>query len=351
MTRRFRIGMVGAILASSLAAACWTGCRRNEDPGEDSKAIKLLFSIALPPAHPQCVAAMNWAREIEKRAGDRVRIKVYPGGSLTRADFCFEGVIKGASDIGLSSFAETRELFPLLEGLDLPLGCPNGATATRVAHELAQKYKPKELRDVHLLYVHASGPSILASRRPVRTLDDFKGLKVRANGLAAQIAESLGATPVTLRSSETYEALAKGTVEATLGLTETLKDLKQGEAIQYVVEAPAVGCTTAMFVVMNKRKWNKLPSDLQELFSKVSQEWVAKHGAAWDQAEQEARTYLGELKRDLITLPEAEQDRWKSAVRPVIDRYLRSTKEKGLPGAALLQDIQAQIVKAASAGK
>ncbi len=325
--------------AAGLAALCLTACK----PAEPTETIKLSYSVFFPPTHVQCIAATNWAHEIQQRTGGRVQITVYPAGSLTKADQCYEGVIKGISDLGMSCFAYTRGRFPLLEGLDLPLGYPDGATATRLANTIIQKYQPAELNDEKMLYGDAHGPGILASKKPVHSLDELKGMKVRATGLSAKIVEALGATPVAMSQPETYEALAKGVVEATLCPIETLKGWKQGETIEYVVDATAIGYTTAMFVVMNKDKWAALPADVQQVFTEVSQEWIAKHGAAWDEADQAGREFVTDLKRQFIHLPEAEQQRWKAAVKPILDDFAKQAKEKNLPGEAMLADIQAGI--------
>jgi TRAP-type C4-dicarboxylate transport system substrate-binding protein len=251
----------------------------------------------------------------------------------------------------MSCFAYTRGRFPLLEGLDLPVGYPNGAVATRIANEMTRKYAPAELNDVHLLYVHAHGPGILATKKPVQTMDDLKGLKIRATGLSKMIAESLGATAVAMPQPETYEALSKGVVEATLCPVETLKGWRQGEVIQSVVDATAIGYTTAMFVVMNRDKWAKLPPDIQKVFSEVSAEWVSRHGAAWDEADNLGRAFAAELKKEFVRLPDAEQQRWKAAVQPILDNYVKTTKERNLPGDKLLADIQAELAKATPAGQ
>lgn len=331
--------------ATVLAGVCLTACK----PPQSKETIKLSYSIFFPPTHVQCIAATNWANEIQQRTGGRVQITVYPAQSLTKADQCYEGVIKGISDLGMSCFAYTRGRFPLLEGLDLPLGYPNGATATRIANDMIQKYQPAELNDVKVLYVHAHGPGILACKKPVRSLADVKGLKVRATGLSAKIVEALGGTPVAMSQPETYEALAKGVVEATLCPIETLKGWKQGEAIEYVVDSTAIGYTTAMFVVMNKDKWAALPADVQKVFTDVSQEWIAKHGEAWDQADQAGREFVTSLNRQFLQLPEAEPQRWKDAVKPILDDFVKQTGEKNLPGEAMLADIQAEIAKATAA--
>ena len=305
--------------------------------------IELSYSIFFPPTHIQCQTAETWAREIEERTNGRVKITLYPGGSLTKAPQCYEGVVNGISDIGMSCFAYTRGRFPLLEGLDLPLGYPNGLIATRLATEMVMKYKPEEVSDTHVLYIHAHGPGILASKKPVRTVDDMKGLKVRATGLSSKIVESLGGVPVGMSQPETYEALQKGVVEATLCPIETLKGRKQAEVIDYVTDTSVVGYTTAMFVVMNLDKWNSLPQDIQEVFNQVNSEWVDKHGQAWDQADAEGRALVEELDKRMMPLPKEEQLRWIKAVQPLLDEYVSKMQEAGLPGEGLLKELKAKL--------
>ena len=316
-----------------------------------AKPIELSYSIFFPPTHIQCQTADAWAREVEKRSGGQLKINIFPGGSRTKADQCYEGVVKGQTDLGMSCFAYTRGGFPLLEGLDLPVGYPDGKTATRIATELTLKYNPKEVQDVHVLLVHAHGPGILASKKPVRKLEDLKGLKVRATGLSSKIVNGLGGTAVAMSQGETYESLSKGVVDATLCPMETLKGWKQGEVINSVTDSSAVGYTTAMFVVMNKEIWGKLSPALQKVLTDVSAEWVDKHGAAWDQADQEASTWLTGLtpKREIIHLPAGETQKWKDAVKPVVDDYLKTTKDKNLPGDQFLKDIQQRLAPATQA--
>ncbi|MBI5386286.1 MAG: TRAP transporter substrate-binding protein [Verrucomicrobia bacterium] len=349
MKRNSWLGILGAVSLTGATILGLTGCKDQGTTPAGAPAgdpINITYSVFFPPTHVQCIAATNWAAEIAKRTGGRVKITVYPAGSLTKADQCYQGVLDGISDLGMSCFAYSRGRFPLLEGLDLPLGYPNGATATRIANAMIEKYKPEELKGVQTLYVHAHGPGILASKKAVKTMDDLKGLKVRATGLSKSIVEALGGTPVAMPQPETYEALAKGVVEATLCPVETLKGWKQGEVIQYVIDSKAIGYTTAMFVVMNKDKWAKLPVDVQKVFTDVSKEWAAKHGAAWDEADKAGQEFVAGLKKETITLPDAEQAKWKEAVKPVLDAFLKQAKEKNLPGEAFLQDIQAEIAKA-----
>jgi TRAP-type C4-dicarboxylate transport system substrate-binding protein len=341
-----------AVIALAAAGFALLGCSGKDrppageaKPASTAKPLELTYSIFFPASHLQAQTAEVWAREVETRSGGRVKITLFAGETLSKAAQCYEGVVNGISDIGMSVFAYTRGRFPLLEGLDLPLGYPDGVTATRVANEMVKKYAPEELRDVHVLYLHAHGPGILASKKPVRSVADVSGMKIRGTGLSAKIVSSLGAVPVSMSQGETYDALQKGVVDATFCPVETLKGWKQGEVIDYVIDTRAIGYTTAMFVVMNKARWDSLPGDLQAVMTEVSGEWVRRQGEAWDRSDAEGEEFVRGLGKRFIELSPAEQQAFVAAVQPVLADYVAATEAKGLPGRAFLEDIEKLLAR------
>jgi TRAP-type C4-dicarboxylate transport system substrate-binding protein len=326
------------VAALSLSMA---SCARRDG----ASTIRLNYSIFFPPTHVQTIAAREWADEIGRRSGGRVQIRIFPGGVLSKADQCYAGVVDGISDIGMSCFAYTRGRFPLIEGLDLPVGYPDGVSATRIANLMVRHYAPEEIADTHLLYVHAHGPGVLASRTPIHSLADLHGCTIRATGLSAKIVESLGATAIGMAQSDTYEALQKGVVNATFCPVETLKGWRQGEVIQYVTDTPATGYTTTMFVTMNLERWNALPDNIKEIFTSVSEEWIDRHGQGWNEADDAGRAMLRELGKTTLTLPEEETDRWRERILPVLDQFVEAAEAKGLPGRQFLSDLQSEVAK------
>ena len=343
-----RFSRSGYLAVFALSAACALaffagGCAEKAD-SEDT-TIELSYSIFFPSQHIQCKTAEAWAREIESRTNGRVKITMYPGGTLTKPAQAYEGVVNGISDIAMSCPAYTRGRFPLLEGIDLPLGYPSGQVASRVAHDMVKAYDPAELDQVEVMYFHAHGPGILASKKPVRSLETFRTLKVRATGLSAKVVEALGGTPVAITQPETYEALQRGVVDATFCPFETLKGWKQGEVISSVTDTSAIGYTTAMYVVMNKDKWAELPADIQKTIRDVNEEWVGRHGKAWDDADREGKTFIKELDHDIIGLSSEAEEQWVNAVQPVLEGYLDRMEEMGLPGKEFLADTQKKIAE------
>ncbi|MFU8858496.1 MAG: TRAP transporter substrate-binding protein [Deferrisomatales bacterium] len=314
--------------------------------GSAVAAVTLTYSNFFPPTHVQSKLAEEWCKEVEKRTKGEVVIQYFPGQTLTKADQVYDGVVSGISDIGLSLFAYTRGRFPVLEVLDLPLGYPNGTVATAVVNEVYEALKPKELEDVKVLYLHAHGPGLVHSRaRPIRTMDDMRGIKFRATGFAAKIVTALGGTPVAMPMPETYTSLQRGVVDGTLHPMEANKGWRLGEVTKYMTENFSMAYTSSFFVVMNKQKWAQLSPAAQKAIDEVNAEWIAKTAAAWDESDQEGRAYFLEQGNEIISLSEEEAARWKQAVQPIIDEYVTEAQKKGVDGKAALDATLAALAR------
>lgn len=333
--------MKKTILCLALAiavAACFTACGAKKEA-----EITLSYSIFFPPAHEQCKAATDWAREIESKSDGRVKINIYPGGTLVSADETYNGVLKGITDIGMSCFAYTLGRFQTMEAVDLPLGYPSGMIATRVAHEFYREMKPKALDDVKVLYIHAHGPGLLHTKKPVENLAALKNMKIRSTGLSSKVVKALGGVPVAMPQGATYEALQKGVVEGTFTPIETLKGWKQAEVVKHTTDCRDIGYTTAMYVVMNKAKWDSMPDDLKKIFTEVSEAWVDVHGKTWDRVDTEGREFSIKQGNTVIELSSEENAKWKAAVQPVINEYVKAATEKGLPGEKAVETLKKLI--------
>jgi TRAP-type C4-dicarboxylate transport system substrate-binding protein len=332
-----KLNLLSVLLLALVCLFFWQSAARAE---KAAAPVKLTYSIFFPPAHGQAEAGIAWAKEIEKRSAGRIKIDVFAGGTLTAAPEVYDGVVNGISDIGMSCFAYTRGRFPIMEALDLPMGYPSGKVATLVANGYYKAMKPQALDEVKVLYLHAHGPGLLHTKKPVKKMEDLKGMKIRSTGFSAKVAEALGASPVAMPQGETYEALQKGVVDGTFAPIETLKGWKQAEVVKFTTDCPDIGYTTAMFVVMNLKKWNALPDDLKKIFDDASAEWIPKHGETWDRLDKEGREYALSLKNEITALPAAENQRWVAAVAPVIENFKKSATEKGLPGDKAIAEIQ-----------
>jgi TRAP-type C4-dicarboxylate transport system substrate-binding protein len=299
--------------------------------------LKLNYSTFFPASHSVTILSVEWGKEIEKRTNGRIKVTVFPGEILTPADKCYDGVVQGISDVGLSAFSRTLGRFPLMEIVDLPLGYKSATVATRLVNDFYRKFKPKELGDVQVMYLMGHGPGLLNTKKPVKKLEDLKRMKIRARGTVAKIVSALGGTPVGIPMSETYDALSMGVAEGVMCPAESLKGWKLGEVTEFMTESYPIGYTTGFFVVMNKEKWNAISPEDQKIIKQINEEWIVKHEADWDRIDKEGREFAEKLGHKFIPLSKAEGARWVKAVQPLFDAYVKEKSEKGLPAAEALK--------------
>jgi TRAP-type C4-dicarboxylate transport system substrate-binding protein len=308
-----------------------------------AEPIEISYANLFPPTHIQSKLPESWCKEVEKRTNGKVKMTYYPGGTLLKGPKIFSGVLDGIADMGNSVLGYSRGVFPSMEAIDLPMGYPNAIVATKVINDFYNRFKPKPLSKVKVMYFHAHGPGILHSKKAVRKLEDIKGMKVRSYGFNAKMTAALGAVPVAMAQPGVYEALQKGVADATFSPSEVLKGWKQAEVIKYTTKCYSVGYTAGFFVVMNLDKWNSLPKDVQKVIEAVNIEWVAKYGEAWEKSDEEGLKFSLGLGNEVIPLSKEESDRWAKAVAPVVDAYIQAAAKKGLPGKEYVDFIRAKI--------
>jgi TRAP-type transport system periplasmic protein len=300
-----------------------------------TKPISLTYSTFLPAVQEQSKLSAEWASEIEKRTGGKVKITIYWGGMLTPPDKSYDGVVKGISDFALSAPSYTKGRFPLTEAVELPLGSKNILSApimSKMINEYYNKFKPKEFDDVKVMYFFSPGAQILHTKKPVNKLEDFKGMKIRSNAVMANTIKALSGVAVVTPMSEAYEVISRGVAEGTWCPLEALDSWKLGEMLKYTTECYRAANASSMFVVMNKNKWNALGPENQKIIEKVNEEWIEKTGRVWDNVDKTARQRLTAGGHKFIALADDDHKKWGQGVTPLIGEYINAMKAKGLPG-------------------
>ena len=310
----------------------------------EAQTFEFTYSTFFPPTHIQTKVPEAWISEIEKRSNGQIKIKLFTGGSLTPAPQIYDGVVKGISDFGLSVFAYSPGRFPVISAIDNPLGYPDAFVATKTINELYRKLNPKELSDVHVCYLFAHGPGLLhTASKPVKNLEEVKGMKIRSTGTSQLIVRALGGAPVAMSQGETYDALKKNIVDGTLVPIEALEGFKQAEVLKYTTETYSAAYSQGFFVVMNLAKWNSLPKDLQQIITDVSKEYEDITAKAWGDSDESGRKFALNLGHEFIKLSDAESAKFKEAVKPVFSEYVKIATEKGVDGQAVFDTVKEMV--------
>jgi TRAP-type C4-dicarboxylate transport system substrate-binding protein len=310
------------------------------------KPIKLSFSTMFPAVHLHGALNQKFCDEMKMRTNGRVEITLYPAGTLTSAPKCYDGVVKGLSDIGMSCPLYVGGRFPASHIFGMPSDIDSGWVTSKVYTDFYNKFKLKDIEypDVHVLYLHGCGRNVLSTRaKPIRKLSDMKGLIVRASGDAVEIIKAWGATPRAMPMGEAYEALSKGVVEGLFAVPETLKGWKHADVVKYVT-IPPVSSSSCQFVAMNKKTWNSLPPDIQNVFTEVSANYSEYHGHIWAYYDKAGIEYFQSLKgRELIVIPKGQRTEWEKAVKHVREKYIKEKTAMGLPAKKYLEYFDERI--------
>jgi TRAP-type transport system periplasmic protein len=270
------------------------------------KVITLKYASFFPASHKNSILSEEWCKEVERRAKGRVKIRYYPEAILTPPQHTFDAVLSGIADIGQALMGYNPGRFPLSQGIDLPLGYKSGLIATRMANEFYRKFKPKEFDEVKVLYLHAHGPGVLNTKRPVAKLEDIRGLRIRAAGETVQTVKALGGSPVALPQNETMYAMLNGVVDGAMSPIEAMRGFRLGEVATNHTLNFSSAYSSGFYVVMNKAKWNSLPPDIQKIIDETSQKWVEKQGKLWDEIDSEGYAFIRERGNRIITLSKEE---------------------------------------------
>ncbi|MHB8092729.1 MAG: TRAP transporter substrate-binding protein [Syntrophales bacterium] len=291
-------------------------------------AVQLKFCNYFPTPSQQSKIGEVFIKDIEALSKDQLKITYFPAQTLLTAPKMYDGVFQGIADIGMSHIGYTVGRFKVTETLNLPLGFPNAWVANHVVDDFYRQFKPKEWDKVHVIALHSAPVQVVISaKKPVYKMEDLKGMTLKGQGYVGDVVSALGATPRPIGAPQNYESLQKGVLDGSILPMETLKVFRLAEVAKYVTESWGIGQVDVFYLVMNKDSWNKLPPDIQKIFNEYP--FQEKLAAMWNEIDIVGKNYGKEKGLQFIELPPAEMARWKNAVEPVFEKYVKTMVAEG----------------------
>ncbi len=307
-----------ALLASSMAQA----------------QTKWDLPAAYPAANFHTVNLTEFAADVDKASGGKLKITVHPGASLFKAPEINRAVQGGQAQIGevlLVNFQNEWQIF----GVD---GLPFLADSYDEAVKLWKAQRPlleKKLAEQGMMVLYAVPwpPQGIYTKRPIAAAADLKGMKWRAYSPAtARIAELVGAQPVTVQAAELSQAMATGVVESYMSSGSTGFDTKTFEHLKYWYDTQAWLPKNA--VLVNKAAFDALDAPTKQVLLKAGADAEARGLAASKKTNTES---LDKLKANgMQILPPSPQ--LKADMKKVGDTMLKEWLEKAGPEGKQLID-------------
>jgi TRAP-type C4-dicarboxylate transport system substrate-binding protein len=264
---------VRRVLALALGLAL-AGCTQPAPPG----TVVLSYGTSYAPGHPFSRADKAWIDWVEQQSRGTIRIRPYWSGSLISADSSMEELRHGVADIGLITpiYVHGGEQLQRAQA-GFYQGARTIAQQVALYHCLAatEPRYGEELKGLHVLAVQGGSlPGILTRDRPVTSLGDLRGLRLRAPDELLGVLRQLGADPVNMPMSEVYSALAKGVIDGVVAPADTLKALHFAEvARHFTTIAIPRGAYPAR--AMGEGAWGRLSPDQRALIDRGQAVWEA----------------------------------------------------------------------------
>ena len=304
------------------------------------------FTDHEPPRSPFNTVIQKWADEINQKTSGKVKITIYPAETLAKGTDAFPAVKNDIADMGWAIVAFFPGQFPMTEVFTMPvLGIPSSKVGVDALWDVYSQNQQmqNEWSSVHLIGFTMSGSQFIAtSKKPVNTMADVKGLKLRVAGFGGtELFKSIGASPVNIAPPDMYDAINKGVLDGCVFDWMGIQSNKLNEVLNYATTLPIVYQPQA--VIMNKDKWNSLPPDIQKVFNDMGGKYLGEMAAtgAFDMADQQGVNNFKKQNKQVITFSPDEVQKWTDAAKPVWAKWVDSAKAKGDSQKALDETIAA----------
>ncbi|MCU0889731.1 MAG: TRAP transporter substrate-binding protein [Rubritepida sp.] len=307
-----------------------------------------LHSFSSPTALDHTLHLDRWAERVNQQSGGRIVVQSFPAMQLGGQPRDLPQQLEdGVVDMIWTVPGFTPGRFMGTEGLELPfLNTGRSATMSPAAYEYVSKnLADTEYRGIKIISIHATDRALVhTARRPIRTQEDFRGLRLRVAGrFIGEAVTALGATPVGIPLGGVYEATARNQVDGFLINWAITNPFRLYEVAKFHSEPPGVGLFQGMLLtLMSQRSYNRLPPDLKAVVDANSGAALSRQlGEIWDTQTQPAIDAARGAGNEIIEIPPAEVARWRTAVAPAYEAWMGEMNRRNRNGRALFEDIQA----------
>lgn len=338
LSRFVGVSVIGILLAAFMGGPA---------NGADGNVIELTYGTPYGPDHTFSRTDQKWFAKIEKETQGRVKFKPYWGGSLIggRAE-AIDEVAKGVVDVGFISPGQARTGYDLAKANFLFFTGARQGEGYKIFRQVLDKFPEieAEYKGLKVMGWSSGTQYDLLTRKPVRRLDDVKGMRVKTLGEIVDVLKELGVEGLSSPMSEVYMSMQKGVLDGAFVTYSTLKVLRFAEVAKHYtminLYRPHTGSR-----VMGRTTWDRLPPDIQKVFQN-NVEWFsleADGDVMRDDAE--GKEFGQKNGVEFISLPQEDLDRFYGLIRKDAVKEAQRLDAKGLPASRIFEEAQ-RLVKA-----
>ena len=336
--QRVRNGIV-LLIAVCLIALALPGTTM----AQQDKVIEVTYGTMWGIDHPFSIVDKKWMDKIEKETNGRVKFKPYWGGAVIGGRDAAEELTQGAIDIAFLNPTTSKSGFQITKASYIFFYGASQEVGGKVFKELRTKFPEieKEYKGMKVLCWDGDTGQLI-TRKPVRKIDDLKGMRIKVTGDVANALKELGVEAINISNAEVYVSLQKGIFDGLIAPIETLESLKFAEVAKYVTMINFYRTHSGMRA-MNLDKWNSLPPDIKKVFENNIEYYGQENAAEFNRRNQHAIDAGKQLGVEFIPISKEEMAKFYAPIKTVAQKVAQELDTKGFAGTKILNEAQRLI--------
>ena len=294
-------------------------------------AIELRFAHHIPPIAHVAKAIEQWAKQIEKETGGKIKITIFPSAGLLKGSEAFSGTVAGVCDIALINLVYERSKLGLNNMMTLlALPFPNDERGVVMWDKMLKKFPmmEKEFKPVKLLAKSVDMYASIHLKKAAKVPKDLEGLKIAVmGGDKVALLKEIDASPIGIPANDWYLSLEKGVLDGVYAPIAILVDRGIEPTVPFHIDLP-MG-QGANVVVMNKDKFNSLPDDVKTVIDKSSKSFGELINKANMQNVEDSWAKCRKLGQTIYKPTAQELKIWMEEAKGTANMWITQNQDKG----------------------
>jgi TRAP-type C4-dicarboxylate transport system substrate-binding protein len=285
------------------------------------------------PSYYLTINLRAFADKVKEKSKGRMEIRVHPASSLYPGPELIPSLVEGRVEIAPVLSGYLIDIFLPMGVLELPFLTSSPDEHRKAAQKLRPFFAEQFARKNVLLMTIHPWPSqqLYSTKKAVAKVEDWKGIKIRTTGAEqTELVKVMGGAPVNVAFGELYTALQRGVIDAAITSATNAEPMKFFEVCKYI-NYWFINGFYLEFLGINKKAWDSLTPDLQEVVSNSLKE-VRFEDKSWEDAiswDNKAKKRVQELGMTVIDVPKEEIEKARKIARPSWDLWLKRTGADG----------------------
>ena len=344
--RRVAAAISVAALAGTLAS-----CGSADAGSGDGDSRTLSFGYHTAEQSPIGQVWAWWMDEVEDRTDGEITFERYWDGTLVTGTDIIGSLQDNRVDVSQVMPTLYTTKFPVTSVHELPFQTSNSPAASVAMAQMGSEDGPVkdefDQQDLIPLAWAIGGSSALGTDKPVETVDDLKGLRIRGNDRSSKVMGEAGANITNMELADVYSSLDRGLLDGVYGVPfGFIGPLKYAEVVKDFTDT-GMGVASANPLSMSKETWDSLTDEQRDVMLEVSEEVPGKIQEFDEQFDEQSCQAVKDAGASLHVMADDEVEKLKDAgYEPVLEEWKSAAEDAGADADAVLEEYQSLVADA-----